>query len=541
MSLNNLAVRLSEAGRRDEALQAAQEAATLYRVLVEANKAVYTPDLAMSLSNLAICLSEAGRRDEALRPAQEAATLYRVLVEANKAVYTPDLAMSLSNLAICLSEAGRRDEALRPAQEAATLYRVLVEANKAVYTPDLAMSLSNLAICLSEAGRRDEALQAAQEAVDLRRVLVETSPTVYTSDLARSLTKLADILSEVGRRDEALEVFATNTERLSSAARAYLLLERANWRGSEGTEDVVAAAQEANEDGDPRLLGPCRREITAAFRESGLTNEAIPAWATVVVDESLRQRLEAWLGCDSPAEQATYLKSNWSSPTPSDCETLGAITDLFVDVPLIGVLHQYVAQVKSRGIEEIVSLLRNQDLAVTLTKEWLTEHEKGRGDRYLSDHPTLLTNPELADLVPRVLTNLTSADEAAALTALLDLARLSDPEIAYAVTSTDDADDALADLLEQGKWQALLAALVLSPSLTDHAPLGILAEVLHAAAVGETGKAVVRLRDALESVSSFHVEQFHLLLSQALLHENCPSGFSDLLDVLNHSSCAPSS
>ena len=497
---------------------------------------------AQTLNNLAVRLSEAGRRDEeALRVAQEATGLYRQLAESNEAVYTPDLAMSLSNLAICLSGVGRRDEALRPAQEAATLYRVLVEANKAVYTPDLAMSLSNLAICLSEAGRRDEALQAAQEAVDLRRVLVETSPTVYTSDLARSLTKLADILSEVGRRDEALEVFATNTERLSSAARAYLLLERANWRGSEGTEDVVAAAQEANEDGDPRLLGPCRREITAAFRESGLTNEAIPAWATVVVDESLRQRLEAWLGCDSPAEQATYLKSNWSSPTPSDCETLGAITDLFVDVPLIGVLHQYVAQVKSRGIEEIVSLLRNQDLAVTLTKEWLTEHEKGRGDRYLSDHPTLLTNPELADLVPRVLTNLTSADEAAALTALLDLARLSDPEIAYAVTSTDDADDALADLLEQGKWQALLAALVLSPSLTDHAPLGILAEVLHAAAVGETGKAVVRLRDALESVSSFHVEQFHLLLSQALLHENCPSGFSDLLDVLNHSSCAPSS
>ena len=207
---------------------------------------------------------------------------------------------------------------------------------------------------------------------------------------------------------------------------------------------------------------------------------------------------------------------------------------------MIAVLHQYVAQVKSRGIDEIVSLLRNRDLAVTLTKEWLTEHRQGRGGRYLSDHPTLLTNPELADLVPRVLTNLTSADEAAALTALLDLARLSDPEIAYAVTSTDDADDALADLLEQGKWQALLAALVLSP-LTDHAPLGILAEVLHAAAVGETEKAAVRLRDALESVSSFHVDQFHLLLSQALLHENCPSGFSDLLDILNHSSHAPSS
>ena len=450
-------------------------------------------------------------------------------------------AQTLNNLAVRLSEAGRRDEeALRVAQEATGLYRQLAESNEAAYTPGLAASLNTLANRLSEAGRRDEALQAAQQAVTLRCSLAEVNEVAYTPGLARSLTKLADILSEAGRCKEVLEAFTTNTGHLSSAARAYLLLARANWRGSEGTEDVVAAAQEANEDGDPRLLGPCRREIAAAFREFGLANEATPAWATVVVDEPLRQRLEAWLGCDGPAEQATYLKSNWSSPTPSDCETLGAITDLFVDVPLIAVLHQYVAQVKSRGIDEIVSLLRNRDLAVTLTKEWLTEHRQGRGGRYLSDHPTLLTNPELADLVPRVLTNLTSADEAAALTALLDLARLSDPEIAYAVTSTDDADDALADLLEQGKWQALLAALVLSP-LTDHAPLGILAEVLHAAAVGETEKAAVRLRDALESVSSFHVDQFHLLLSQALLHENCPSGFSDLLDILNHSSHAPSS
>ena len=540
MSLSNLAIRLSEAGRRNEALETAQEAVDLRRDLVEVNAAAYTPDLAMSLGNLAAFLSEAGRRGEALRAAQEAAGLYRDLAEANAAAYTPDLAGSLNNLANRLAKIDRYDEALQAAQEAVDLYQRLAEVNAAAYTPDLAMSLNNLAGRLAEAGRRAEALQVAQEAVDLRRDLAEANAAAYISDLVMSLNNLAICLSEAGRHDEVLGVFVTNTGHLSSAARAYLLLARANWRGSEGTEDVVAAAQEANEDGDPRLLGPCRREIAAAFREFGLANEATPAWATVVVDEPLRQRLEAWLGCDGPAEQATYLKSNWSSPTPSDCETLGAITDLFVDVPLIAVLHQYVAQVKSRGIDEIVSLLRNRDLAVTLTKEWLTEHRQGRGGRYLSDHPTLLTNPELADLVPRVLTNLTSADEAAALTALLDLARLSDPEIAYAVTSTDDADDALADLLEQGKWQALLAALVLSP-LTDHAPLGILAEVLHAAAVGETEKAAVRLRDALESVSSFHVDQFHLLLSQALLHENCPSGFSDLLDILNHSSHAPSS
>ena len=497
---------------------------------------------AQTLNNLAVRLSEAGRRDEeALRVAQEATGLYRQLAESNEAAYTPGLAASLNNLAVRLSEAGCRDEALRAAQEASGLYRQLAESNEAAYTPDLAASLNTLANRLSEAGRRDEALQAAQQAVTLRCSLAEVNEAAYTPGLARSLTKLADILSEAGRCKEVLEVFTANTEHLSSAARAYLLLARARWRGSEGAEDVVVAAQEANKDDDPRFLGPCRREIAAALREHGLTNEDLPIWAVVIVDESLRQCLETWLNCDSPAEQATYLESEWNSPTPSDCETLDALTDLFIDVPPISVLHQYVTQIKSHGIDEIASLLRSQDLAITLTKEWLTEHEKGRGDRYLSDHPTLLTDSRLADLVPQALKNLTSADEAATLTALLDLARLSDPEIAYAVTNADDAVDALADLLGRGKWRAILAALVLNPSLANHMSLGVLAEVLRAAAAGETGKAEVRLQGARESVSSFHIEQLRLLLSQALLHEDCPSGFSDLLDLLNDSSRASSS
>mgnify|MGYP000924952188 CR=1 FL=1 len=541
MSLNNLAIRLAEAGRWDEALQAAQEAVDLRRALAEANADAYTPDLAGSLNNLANRLAKIDRYDEALQAAQKAVDLYQRLAEVNAAAYTPDLAMSLSNLASRLAEAGRRAEALETAQEAVILRRALAEANADAYTPDLATSLNNLAGRLAEAGRWDEALQVAQEAVDLRRALAEANAAAYISDLVMSLNNLAICLSEAGRHDEVLEVFTTNTEHLSSAARAYLLLARARWRGSEGAEDVVVAAQEANKDDDPRFLGPCRREIAAALREHGLTNEDLPIWAVVIVDESLRQCLETWLNCDSPAEQATYLESEWNSPTPSDCETLDALTDLFIDVPPISVLHQYVTQIKSHGIDEIASLLRSQDLAITLTKEWLAEHRRSRGGQYLRNHPTLLTDSRLADLVPQALKNLTSADEAATLTALLDLARLSDPEIAYAVTNADDAVDALADLLGRGKWRAILAALVLNPSLANHMSLGVLAEVLRAAAAGETGKAEVRLQGARESVSSFHIEQLRLLLSQALLHEDCPSGFSDLLDLLNDSSRASSS
>ncbi|WP_136313233.1 tetratricopeptide repeat protein [Actinomyces procaprae] len=174
--LNNLANRLSEVGRRGEALGAAREAVGLRRVLAEQDPAAFTPDLAMSLNNLANMLSEVGRRGEALEAAREAVGLYRGLAEQNPAAYASGLAGSLSNLANMLSEVGRRGEALEVAREAVGLYRGLAEQNPAVFTPDLATSLGNLAIMLSEVGRRGEALEAAREAVDLYRGLAEQNP-----------------------------------------------------------------------------------------------------------------------------------------------------------------------------------------------------------------------------------------------------------------------------------------------------------------------------------------------------------------------------
>ena len=199
-ALNNLGNRLSEVGRRDEALAPTEEAVTLYRELAATNPA-YLPDLAMSLNNLGIRLSNLGRRDEALAPTEEAVTAYRELAAANPA-YLPYLAGALNNLGIRLSNLGRRDEALAPTEEAVTLRRGLAEHNTA-YLPDLASSLHNLGVCLSELGRRDEALPPTEEAVTLRRGLAEHN-TAYLPDLAMSLNNLGIHWSNLGRRDEAL-------------------------------------------------------------------------------------------------------------------------------------------------------------------------------------------------------------------------------------------------------------------------------------------------------------------------------------------------
>ena len=204
--VNTLAIRLSEAGEREEALKTAREATGLYRDLAQMSPTTHNPDLAGSLNNLATFLSEVGERDEALEVAREAVQMRRDLVDKSPETYKPDLAMSLNNLAAFLSEVGEREEALKTAREATGLYRDLVEKSPATYKPGLAMSLTTLANHLSEAGERDEALEVAREAVHLRRDLVKVSPAAYTPDLAMSLSNLANRLLEVGERDEALEV-----------------------------------------------------------------------------------------------------------------------------------------------------------------------------------------------------------------------------------------------------------------------------------------------------------------------------------------------
>ncbi|MFI6158279.1 tetratricopeptide repeat protein, partial [Kitasatospora sp. NPDC051170] len=203
-ALNNLAIRVSGVGRREEAVAPAEEAADIYRGLAQVNSAAYLADLAMALNNLAIRLSEVGRREEALAPAEEAADIYRGLAQANSAAYLPNLASALNNLAIRLSGVGRREEALAPAEEAVRLRRGLAQTNPAAYLPDLAMALSNLANHLSGVGRREEAVAPAEEAVRLRRGLAQTNPAAYLPDLAAALSNVANHLSGVGRREEAV-------------------------------------------------------------------------------------------------------------------------------------------------------------------------------------------------------------------------------------------------------------------------------------------------------------------------------------------------
>ncbi|MEU3883062.1 tetratricopeptide repeat protein, partial [Streptomyces californicus] len=204
-ALNNLSIRLGEAGRRAEGLDAVEEAVTIRRALAEANPDAYLPDLAMALNNLSVRLGEAGRRAEGLDAVEEAVRHYRALAEANPDAYLPDLAGTLNNLSNRLGEAGRRAEGLDAVEEAVRHYRALAEANPDAYLPGLAGTLNNLSNRLGEVGRRAEGLEAVEEAVTIRRALAEANPDAYLPDLAMALNNLSVDLGEVERRAEGLE------------------------------------------------------------------------------------------------------------------------------------------------------------------------------------------------------------------------------------------------------------------------------------------------------------------------------------------------
>ena len=203
-SLNNQSAMLSELGRREEALEAIEEAVELRRWLAAASPEAFLPELAMSLNNQSAMLSALGCREEALATIEEAVRIYRGLAAARPDAFLPELAMSLDNQSGSLSDLGRRKEALAASEEAVTTYRGLAEANPDAFLPDLAMSLTNQSSRLSGLERREDALAASEEAVTTYRGLAEANPDAFLPQLASSLTNQSSRLSGLGRREDAL-------------------------------------------------------------------------------------------------------------------------------------------------------------------------------------------------------------------------------------------------------------------------------------------------------------------------------------------------
>ena len=558
---NNMAIRLSEVGQRNEALEAAREAVELYRGLAEDSPQAYTPDLAASLNNLANYLSEVGERNEALEAAREAVELYRGLAEVSPAAYTPRLAMSLNNLANCLSGVGERNEALEATREAVELYRALAEDSPQAYTPDLAASLNNLANRLSEVGERNEALVAAREAVELYRGLAKDSPAAYTPRLAGSLNNLAGILAADGRSEEAQAVFVEGIDRFSPGVRAQLLVARATWRDDGGEAgDVVAAAREADSTDDPVLLGPVRRMIARVITDAGTMDTGLPRWATVDA-ESATSRIEGWLECSDLAQRVAFLEAQWSSPSASEKETLAALAELYVDHPPVAALAAFVERIADEGIQAVATDLRIHHRAQLLARDWYEAHLNGRGASFLREHmrgnPDAsrgedqiseggkqeseewekdLGDPDMKTRVLQMLAAMLPEAEAASMESVLTLAELADPSTAYDAQRRDEgAEDTLREFLEARNWRAMVTVLGVRPSVAE-STYGRIARLLSAAVNDEPVERLRELYDyANEEMDAIHRRQLQALLDKALGTDEYPPAFVDILSWTRNS------
>ena len=538
----------------------AREAVGLYRGLAQVSPQVFTPDLAGVLSNLAALLSDVGERDEAVGVAREAVGLYRGLAQVSPKVFVPKIARSLSNLAALLSDVGERDEAVRVGREAVGLYQGLAQASPQAFRHELARSINNLANRLSDVGKREKAVEVAREAVGLYRGLAQASPQAFTPDLAGALSNLATFLVESGHSENTLNVFVEGLDRLPPAARAHLLCVRSTWRtDGRQSEDLVAAAREADATDVPVLLGPVRRMIARAAIEAGIPGTGLPRWATVVVDP-LHSRIVEWLECSDLALWAACLEADWASPSDSDREALSALAELYVDLPPVAQLAALVESIAADGIEAVVTSLRSWYRVQVLARGWHRAHMGGQGARFLREHMRAdvgapregggneaamktdpaewdrdLSDPAMRSAVVDVLAEEFPVVEATRMGLLLELADLSDPATAYeAYDSVEGAEDSLRHFLESHNWWAMLAVLGVRPGVADSAH-GRIAVLLAAAVGGESTERLhelfERANEAMDAIDRRHLQA---LLDQALRTRQCPATFADILTWIKH-------
>ena len=435
------------------------------------------------VNNLSLRLSEVADREGALKAIREADEIYRRLAKKNPVAFNPDLAASLNNLSNQLSEVGDREGALKAIRKAVEIRRGLAKKNPAAFNPDLAMSLNNLSNRLSGVGDREGALKAIRKAVEIRRGLAEKNAAAFETDLVRALNTLARILTETGESDEALRCFIDETESFPTGLQARLWLARARWQGEAGGVDSLChAAELADAQDDPRLLGRVRRAIaeTASEWQAAIPaeqREELPGWAIYDLNEHL-ETLQAWLQCTNWDDQARLLRSAWPAPTENDVALVRAAAERYVDVPGMSILAGFVEAIAEQGLDPVLSEMQAMYEAGALVSGWRTAHAERKGRQYLKKHQTMVGNPHCREVLQRL--GLPD-EERESLLALLNLAIVSSVDIAYDVAEDlDDADDVIRDFIDAANVPGMYCVLWLRPDLAEGTLYGKFAAALFA-------------------------------------------------------------
>jgi tetratricopeptide (TPR) repeat protein len=201
---NNLASRLGQLDRFEEALAALTESARLYREVGPD----YRHKLALSLTNQALALIQLDRHAEAYPGAEEAVEILKAIATVHPDdPHLPELANSLMVLYGVFRELGRYDEALAANEDALKIYRGFAQGLPVdVFKQERAASLQNYSNLLAYLGRQEEALKAVEETVALYFDLSEDQPDAFRPSFVTALLLYSNQLSGLSRHEEALSV-----------------------------------------------------------------------------------------------------------------------------------------------------------------------------------------------------------------------------------------------------------------------------------------------------------------------------------------------
>ena len=391
---------------------------------------------------------------------------------------------------------------MEASRKAVEIYRGLAEENPGAFNPVLAMSLNNLSNRLSEVGDRGGALEASRKAVEIYRGLAEKNAAAFETDLVRALNTLARILTETGESGEALRCFTDKTKSFSTGLQARLWLARARWQGQAGgVNDLHHAAELADAQDDPRLLGRVRRAIAETASEWRVAipaehREKLPDWAVCDLSEDL-ETIQTWIQCTNWEEQARLLRSAWPAPTENDVALVRAAAERYIDVPEISTLTYIVEAIAEQGFEPVLSEMQTLHESEALGIGWRTAHAERKGRQYLKEHQNMMGNPHCREVLQRL--GLPD-DERGSLLALLDLATVSSVDLAYDVAEDlDDADEAIRNFIDAANVAGMHCALRVRPDLTKATPHGRFAAALCAYLTGhpEEGRRYLDLIDTI--------------------------------------------
>ena len=208
--LSNTVIRYLRLNRWLESHERSVEAVAYGRLRVSEDPSVENLHLLAScLDNHSIALCEVGEPEAGLVASKEAVEIRRALLGQRKGSWT-DLAGSLSSCSGRLFDLGRAEEARSLLEESVDIRRELGhrESHAANQSPDLARSLHNLGIVHEAIGDVEEAIRVTEEAVELRRKLNAGRPDTFGFDLARSLHSLGLYRQGIGESELAYGHFS---------------------------------------------------------------------------------------------------------------------------------------------------------------------------------------------------------------------------------------------------------------------------------------------------------------------------------------------